>query len=357
MPSNRLRLAAALSALVVAGCAPSVRGHSLIGDPTPIANVPTLPSTAPPAPSTTEARPTTAARPTTTLPSPSTTALDGQPSRPYPVGFTLLNLTDPTRTTGTTPGRHLPTLVFYPAVGPGHGAETGSAPGLFHSWPLVVFAEGYAVTPLTYHDLIHSLAASGFVVAAPAFPLETKGGNLNEGDLRNEPDDIKYVVSQALAASAAPGLLHGMIDPTHVGLIGHSDGGEAALGAAYLPGVADARVGPVIAMSASGSLTADRFPPTPRHDLMVVQGTADTVNPPADGDRLYATAPSPKAYLQLLGAGHLPPFTTADQWEPVVEAVIVDWFDAWFSGPYSGSAAGRLGRDGNVNGVAQVQLG
>jgi hypothetical protein len=320
VPSNRLRLAAALSALVVAGCAASVRGHSLIGDPTPIANVPTLPSTAPPAPSTTEARPTTAARPTTTLPSPSTTALDGQPSRPYPVGFTLLNLTDPTRTTGTTPGRHLPTLVFYPAIGPGHGAETGSAPGLFHSWPLVVFAEGYAVTPLTYHDLIHSLAASGYVVAAPAFPLETKGGNLNEGDLRNEPDDIKYVISQALAASAAP-------------------------------------VGPVIAMSASGFLTTDRFPAAPRHDLMVVQGTSDTVNPPADGDRLYATAPSPKAYLQLLGAGHLPPFTTADQWEPVVEAVIVDWFDAWFSGPYSGSAAGRIGRDGNVNGVAQVQLG
>ena len=220
----------------------------------------------------------------------------------------------------------------------------------------MVFAEGYDVTPMTYHDVIHHLAASGFVVAAPAFPLETRGGSLNEADLQHEPADIKFVISQALAASTRAGPLHAMIDPAHVGLVGHSDGGEAVLGAAYLPGVADPRVGPVIAMSA-GPLIGDPFPPSAHHDLMVVQGTADTVSPPQDADRLYATAPSPKAYLQLLGADHLSPFATADRWRPVAEAVVVDWLDAWFAGPYSGSAAGRLGRDGNVGGVAQVQLG
>jgi alpha-beta hydrolase superfamily lysophospholipase len=269
----------------------------------------------------------------------------------------MLDLTDPTRPAGLTPGRHLPTLVFYPAVGPGNGAETGGAPGLSHGWPLVVFAEGYAVTPLTYHDLIHHLAASGFVVAAPAFPLETQGGPLDEGDLHNEPADIKFVITQALAASSRPGVLAGMIDPAHVALVGHSDGGEAVLGTIYLPGIADARVGPVVAMAASGSLVGSNMPATPRHDLMVIEGTADTVNPPPDAGHLYAAAPAPKAYVQLLGASHLPPFTDANQWRSVVESTIVDWFDAWFGGLYGGSAAGRLGQDGNVKGVAQIQLG
>ena len=148
-----------------------------------------------------------------------------------------------------------------------------------------------------------------------------------------------------------------MIDPSKVGLVGHSDGGEAVIGAAYLPGVADGRVGPVVAISAAGVLNGGKLPITPKHDLLVVQGTADTVNPPAKADTLYASAPSPKAYLHLLGAPHLPPVADANQWRPVVEATIVDWLDAWFTGPYQAGAAGRLGHDANIPGTSQIVLG
>jgi hypothetical protein len=309
----------------------------LVGDPTPILNQPSLPTTS----TTTTSQPPTTT--TTTVPpsTTSTTPAPGRPPRPYSVGFTNLDLTDATRG-----GRHLPTLVFYPAVGPGNGAETGGAQGLFRNWPLVVFAEGEGTTPLAYHDLLHHLAASGFVVAAPTFPVDTPA------DLANEPGDVRYVIDQVLAAAGRPGVLDGMVDASRIALVGHSEGGDAVLMEAYTTDTGDSRVGPVVAMAASGSI-----PASPKHDLLVIQGTADTVNQPNLGNALYASAPSPRAYLQLLGADHVQAYTAANQWRPVVEAAVVDWLDAWFGGPNAATAAGRLGHDANIPGTAQIQLG
>lgn len=339
------------TALLATACAAPVGRHSLIGDPTPIGNEPTL------AP-TTSVTTTTVPETTTTVGAATTTsAPPSPPRRPYAVGWTSLDLTDPSRATAGRPGRHLPTLVFYPSAGSDPASETPSAPPLSGGWPLVVFAHGYNTTPLTYHDLVHHLASAGFVVAAPSFPLETAGGPLDENDLSNEPGDIKFVITRVLGASADGGLLHQMIDPTRIALAGHSDGGEAVVGEAFLPGVDDPRVGPVIAMAAQGILNGSPLAASPRHALLVVQGTADTINPPARGDRLYAAAPNPKAYLRLLGAGHLPPVADPTPWRPVVEAVAVDWLDAWFGGPNSGGAAGRLGHDGDIPGTSSIQLG
>ncbi len=342
-----MRLGLVLAVVILlAACASPPHRHSLIGDPSPIAGLPTVAPTEVPA-STTSTEATTTTLPATTT----TTTPAAAPPRPYAVGWVSVTL--------SRAGRTLPTMVFYPAIGANPGAEAENAPPLFHGWPLLVFAEGYNTTPLTYHDLIHHLASSGFVVAAPSFPFETAGGPLNENDLQNEPADISSVITDMLAANGRAGVLSGLIDPARVGLVGHSDGGEAVLGAAYLPGIADTRVGPVVAMSAKGFLNGGRLPATPRHELLVVQGTADTINPPADAEALYASASSaaPKAYLTLIGAGHLPPIAEANQWRPIVEATIVDWLDAWFGGPYAPGAAGRLGHDADIPGIAQIRLG
>jgi dienelactone hydrolase len=269
----------------------------------------------------------------------------------------VLDLTDQARPTAFTPGRHLPTYVFYPAVGPGGGAETPGAPGLYQDWPVVLFAEGYNGSLGSYHDLVHHLAASGYVVLFPLFPLETAGGKLNEADLVNEPGDVTFVLDQALAAGNRAGLLHGMLDPAHLAMIGHSDGAEAVLGAAYLPGQIGARARVVVAASGQGILLGNHGGAGIAHAVMVIQGTADTINPPSNSDRLYATSPSPKSYLQLLGAPHLEPFSTSDQWHGVLETTIVDWLDAWIPGLYSGSAAARLGHDANIKGTSQISIG
>jgi len=188
-------------------------------------------------------------------------------------------------------------------------------------------------------------------------PLETAGGPLNEADLVNEPGDITFVFNAALFASAQAGLLHGMLDASNLAMIGHSDGAEAVLGAAYLPGQMDGRVGVVIAGAAQGVLLGNKGGSGVAHDVMVIQGTADTINPPSYGDNLFATSPSPKAYLQLLGAPHLEPWSTGDQWHGIVLTSIVDWLDQWIPGLYSAGASARLGHDGNVPGVSQVRLG
>jgi hypothetical protein len=345
-------LVAAVLVALLAACAPSGHGHSLLGDPTPVGGQ--APSTAPPpsaySPPTTVATttaPSTTAAPTTTTAAPTA-------ARPYPVGWTLLDLTDPSRPTAFTPGRHLPTYVFYPAVGAAGGAETAGAPGLGGPWPVVIFAGGYNTNFPVYHDVIHHLAEAGFVVAMPLFPLATAGGPLNENDLVSEPGDITFVLNQVIAAG---GLLHGMADASHVALIGHSDGAEAVLGAAYLPGQVDARARVVIAGAAAGILLGNHGSSDVAHDVMVIQGTADTVNAPSAADRLYATTGSPKSYLQLIGAPHQDPWSTSDQWHGVIEAAMVDWLDAWFPNQYSASAAARLGHDANVAGTSVIRLG
>jgi hypothetical protein len=365
---SRRRLVRPLAALLAAGlvgaCAPATGGHSLLGDPSPIGGQ--VPVSAPPpsayvtAPATTKASTTTTsstvAGATTTTAAPAAVAAT-RPPRPYPVGWIQLNLTDPTRPTAFKAGRHLPTYVFYPAVGPGGGAETANAPGLYQNWPVVLFAEGYNGSLGAYHDLVHHLAAAGFVVLFPLFPLETAGGPLNEADLVNEPSDVTFVLEQAIAAGARSGVLHGMVDAAHLAMVGHSDGSEAVLGAAYLPGQIGARARVVIAASGQGLLIGNKGGTTSSHAVMVIQGTADTINPPAYSDNLYATSPSPKSYLQLLGAPHLEPLSTSDQWHGIVENAIVDWLDAWIPGLYSASAAGRLGHDANIPGVSVIRLG
>ena len=360
-PGTASIVATATVALLSACGSPGVH-HSLLGDPSPVGAALGTPATtlvaATDAPTT--AAPTTLA-PTTlgpTTAAPTTAAPDQRPARPYAVGTTGLDLTDTSRNADSQTGRHLPTVIFYPAVGNDPAPETASAPGLYRSWPLVIFAHGYNVTPLTYHDLLHHLAQSGFVVAAPSFPLETQGGPLDENDLRNEPGDIRYVITQVLAASGRSGVLSGLVDPGRIAVIGHSDGGEAALGVAYLAGESDNRIGPVVAMAAQAILNGDKVSAGPvRHSLLVVQGTADTINPPARADQVYASAPSPKAYLHLLGGGHLPPIVDNNQWRPVVEATVVDWLDAWFGPPNSVGVAARIGHDANVPGTASIQLG
>lgn len=341
--------------MILAGCG-GVTHHSLLGDRSPeggaVGDITTVPTT------TTVPDTTTTAPPTTDAPTTATVA-PAAPARPYQVATTMMDLTDTSRSADGKPGRHLPTIVFYPTAGSNFSSETANAPGLVRPWPLVVFAHGYNVTPLTYHDLLHHLAQAGFVVAAPSFPLETQGGPLDENDLGNEPADVSFVISQVLAAaSSSSGVLAGMVDSHHIAAIGHSDGGEAVLALGFLPGDEDNRVGPIVAMAAQAILNGDHVAPgAVRHPLMVVQGTNDTINPPARGDQVFSSAPTPKAYLRLFGAGHLPPVADANQWRPIVETTAVDWLDAWFGGPNSTTAAARLGHDGNVAGTSSVQLG
>jgi fermentation-respiration switch protein FrsA (DUF1100 family) len=307
-------------------------------------------ATATPELTTTTAASLSTAPPATPPPVAPTTSATTRPTGVGTVSLTVVDSSRPTvqygRTLSST--RRLPTIVRYPAVGPTGATEQSGAPPASGRWPLVIFAHGYNTTPTTYAHLLHAWAAAGFVVAAPAFPLEAQGGPLDENDLSNEPGDISAVIGAVLGQTSGP--LAGHVDGTRIAVTGHSDGAEAALAAGFLAApIGDGRIGPVVSMSAQGILGGPAR--DPRHPLLVVQGTQDTINPPYKGDAVFAAAGAPKFELHLLGGGHLPPVASDTPWRPIVEQVSIDFLRRYLGGSV---AAAVVVADGTRSGLATI---
>ena len=239
--------------------------------------------------------------------------------------------------------RSLVTVIRAPAAGSGR-------------LPLIVFGHGFAVTPATYWRLLSAWAAAGYVVAAPVFPRANAHapGGPDEADLVNQPADMSLVITGLLGLSAQRGgPLSGRIDPGRIGVAGQSDGGETALAMAYDRYYLDPRVRAAAILSGAELPGAQAVyftrasPP-----LLATQGTADTTNLPHFTYDFYAAAPRPKYLLRLLGAGHLPPYTSDIPRLGVVERVTVAFFDRYLKGERSAQA--RLLAAGRVPGRAAL---
>jgi pimeloyl-ACP methyl ester carboxylesterase len=235
--------------------------------------------------------------------------------------------------------RSLTTLVWVPA-----------APG---RRPLIVFAHGFDVGPDDYGALLAAWAAHGYVVAAPEFPLTdpaVAGANLDEDDINNQPADLRFV-TDSLAATTSP--VSARLDTGRVAVAGHSDGGESALAATVLSVPAgEPRYRGLIAMSVQplpGS-GATANPP-----ILVTQGDADTINPPAYGLQTWQQSASPKYLLVLHGGGHLPPLQAGSPWLPGVEAVTEAFLDAYVAGDAPRSGVARAA--GASGGLLSLQSG
>jgi fermentation-respiration switch protein FrsA (DUF1100 family) len=257
----------------------------------------------------------------------------------FAVGIRVVRIVDRSRTIRLSHGRSerrvLPTYVLYPALGePGSGAQPQAPPASAAApFPLVVFAHGFDVTPLLYMRLLESWAAAGYLVAAPVFPLtspRTPGGPV-ESDVVNQPRDVSFVISSLLAQSAAAGSpLAGLIDGSRIAVAGQSDGGETALAVAYGRRMRDPRVDAAVVLSGaemSGvggyGFVADAPP------LLAVQGTADTSNEPRFTYAYFDAARRPKYLLRLIGAGHLPPYTSEQPQLGIVERVTGAFLDGY----------------------------
>jgi predicted dienelactone hydrolase len=199
---------------------------------------------------------------------------------------------------------------------------------------LIVFAHGFALLPSAYTRLLDAWAQAGYVVAAPIFPLTNADapGGPNESDLINQPHDVSFVISRLIALSAQPhGVLAGKIDPTRIAVAGQSDGGVTALAVAYDQRFRDPRLRAAIVMSGArlGGMGAfpERGPP-----LLAMQGTADTFNAPATTEAYFSLAHRPKFLVWLLGAEHLPPYTTEQPQLGVVERVTLTFLGHYLLG-------------------------
>jgi len=204
--------------------------------------------------------------------------------------------------------RHLTTQVWAP-VGPG-------------PFPLVVFAAGYDKGPLDYARFCATLASSGYVVAAPSFPLEdpAQGYALNRGELPAEAGDVAFVASRLEQDAATFHLLAG-----RVGVVGHSDGADVALLIGYASGTQDSQVTSVVADAPdpmSGPTATSSVP------LLLVQGTSDSVVPYAASQTVFTQVDAPVIYLSLIGADHFPPIAGGTAWTPVLDEAVAGFLDA-----------------------------
>ncbi len=261
-----------------------------------------------------------------------------------PIGLRVFRLVDHTRAAhfrnGTAGPRVLVTYVRYPRGGDG-------------PYPLVVFGHGFAATPGLYGRLLDAWAQAGYVVAAPVFPVENAGapGGPDERDLVNQPGDVSFVISRLLSANAqGRSVLRGLIDPARIAVAGQSDGAETALAVAYDRPFLDRRVRAAVILSGSalpgGPLEFGAGSPP----LLATQGTADTTNPPRLTSAFFRAAHRPKFLLALLGAGHVPPYTSNDRELAVVERVTIAFLDHYLA---RGSLQ-QLIDAGNAPGVARL---
>ena len=246
---------------------------------------------------------------------------------------------------------------FYPAL------TSGSSPVPYRGYyrmPLVLFAPGYAMDYQNYMPLIDAMTSAGYVVVGVNFPRTSPpaAGGLYEADILHQPGDISAAISWALAAnntSSSP--LYELIDPSEIAITGHSDGGDTVLATAYNTCCRDSRPKAVVVFSGAELPTypGSYFPAGVSVPLLVVQGSADTVNPPAASQQIYAQAPSPKYLLWLQGADHLVAYTQTSSYEAVVATVTVDFLNGYLKA--DAQALSSMAPAGNVTGLSTLQSG
>lgn len=294
---------------------------------------------------------------------------DASPKDPGPkgsgsfrVGTVALQLAEPStaaaptaQTSAGQPIRSLPTVIRYPAAGSPNGHENpGATPDLAQGpFPLVVFSQGYDVSADAYAALLDAWASAGYVVAAPTYPDTDPAapGGPNEVDLVNHPADLRFVLASLLGQASPP--LGGLIDRTEVAVVGQSDGGDVSLAVADNNCCTDRAVKAAVILSgaelASFGGTYYRSSTVP---LLVVQGSNDTINPPGCSAQLYDQSPSPKYFVNLLGAEHLPPYLDAGTDQSIVERTTIDFLNAYLK--HGSGSLSKLSSDASVTGSSTI---
>lgn len=278
---------------------------------------------------------------------------------PKKIGTRVLQLVDTTRNIEarrggpSANGRPLPTTLYYPANDAGRDAPVNTAGMPF---PLIVFSHGLRGTPDDYAPLLQYWAGQGYVVAAPTFPLTNRDADpVVPGDLLNQPADISFVISSLLALSAnAKDALVGAIDPKRVIAAGHSEGALTTV-MLFAQCCAEPRLIGAVIMAGDDIGTQGKAFTAPPRPLLYIHGDQDKIVSYELGQRSYRGAPEPKAFLTLVGAGHIDPYVR-NATGPAAEAVqsATGYFFAYLTGPDPATAHAGLKSVGTRSGVTSL---
>jgi len=311
-----------------------------------------------PAPRITAATGATTSTPPTTVgsaPPTSATVSTPSPGAPYPVGRATTTVVDATRGTaarGPTPEsatRSLSVRIRYPST-----VEGDDAPPALGTFPLVVFAHGFGIAAADYDAFTRDLAAEGFVVVAPDFPRSSSvfPGPPTADDIDEQARDVGFLIdafapTAAGAAVDAPGgTWTGHVAPGSAGVVGQSDGGNTAARVGGNSCCRSPRVVAVVSLAGDEGRSGGAWGVEGQAPLLLINGTADTVNPWSFSQRLYDDARSPRLLVAIDGAGHLEPYTSGPQ-RPAVVALAAAFLHGYLGRPAAlAEVAGLASRDG-----------
>lgn len=280
----------------------------------------------------------------------------------YPVGTVQDVYTDTARWTpayfgqAAHPNRYLPTTVWYPAGVGGRGYDQGSVAPAAGRFPLVVFAHGYNANPATYQPFLHTLAAAGYVVAAPTFPTShyINGVTMpprSNAEMVSQAYDMSAVISGVQwRVSRGWWPLARVVDTAHVGVVGHSDGAMTVPGMQLTTGYSDWRPKATVVMSGAdlpmpgGVYGVRRTTP-----VMVEQATQDPYNGYINGLNLFnGVQGRPKTMLSVSGYYHIWPLIGNDRVADLTRRSTLDFLNWQLKGWWL--SAWALGADGGVAG-------
>ncbi len=297
---------------------------------------------------------------------PTTGAQTPQPGSPladrYPVGVRTETVIDSARSTparGKEPahaGRTLTTTFYYPAAyGPISGNDTSGAPARAGAFPLIVFAHGYNTNPAGYEIFLHTLAAAGYVVAAPTFPIEgaisgAAPAQRSYTEMANQMFDMSAVITAVTQRSGQPGnWLHGAVNAANVGVVGHSDGAMTVAGMQLSNAYYDSRPKVAVVLAGAGlPIPGASYGMRRTVPVLIEQASKDPYNPVAAGRYLYDSAHGPKRYLALTGTYHMWPLVGGDYIADLTRRVVVAELDDTLK--QDPTAADRLWAASHVSG-------
>jgi dienelactone hydrolase len=270
----------------------------------------------------------------------------------------MVDSSRPTAANGTyagAPTRTLPVLIMYPAVGTVGALSTEGAKPVRSGgpYPLIVFSHGFTASGPAYGEvLLRRIAAHGYVVAAPTFPLSNgkAPGGPKALDYVNQPQDVSYVIDRMIAMNTRQGPLRGLMNTKEIGAMGHSLGAFTTLGVTYNSAHRDKRIKAAVPLSGMQVPFAGGSWVWPRVPLLLIHGDSDKTVAYQGSVRAYSEAKAPKFLLTMLGAPHI--FFGAPYLDQEVRE-IDNFFDHYLR--HDARALTRLVKTGTVPGVSTLQ--
>jgi fermentation-respiration switch protein FrsA (DUF1100 family) len=252
------------------------------------------------------------------------------------------------------PSRTLRTMVLYPAEGAPGNRDVPDAPPLRDAgpFPLIEFSHGFTANGPTYSMLLRQFAAAGYIVAAPTFPLTSRGapGGPVDVDYRNQPADVSFVISEMLRLGRdVSHPLRGLVDPDKVAVAGHSLGAMTTLGVAYNSCCRDARIKAAVPIAGRAARFDGMYVSRPEVPLLLIHGEADATVPYAGSEAAYRDAGAPKFLLTIERGSHSPFAGPAGD---VIVNVMRDFFDHYLRG--RAGSLDSLQRAGDVAGTSTL---